>query len=88
MFLKPNMGYKIVPTKTFERTLRKLDRAVAKRVLAKIDKLRNSTEEIIRLHFTPKGLEDLCKYKIRGMARTSLVRRNKKRNHFISCWSP
>ncbi|OHA25379.1 MAG: hypothetical protein A3D52_00785 [Candidatus Taylorbacteria bacterium RIFCSPHIGHO2_02_FULL_44_36] len=58
------MEYKIVPTKTFERTLKKLDRAVAKRALAKINKLRNNTGEIIRLHFTPKGLEGLYKYKI------------------------
>ncbi|MEK7088492.1 MAG: type II toxin-antitoxin system RelE/ParE family toxin [Patescibacteria group bacterium] len=58
------MGYKIISTKTFEKTLRKLDRAVAKRVLAKIDKLKNGVEEIIRLHFIPKGLEGLCKYKI------------------------
>lgn len=41
------MGYKIISTKTFEKTLRKLDRAVAKRVLAKIDKLKNGVEEII-----------------------------------------
>ncbi|MDO8591078.1 MAG: type II toxin-antitoxin system RelE/ParE family toxin [bacterium] len=58
------MGYRLVPTKTFEIALRKLDRAIAKRVLLKLAELENSSRGILPMSFTPKGLEGLCKYKV------------------------
>ncbi|MDO8590673.1 MAG: hypothetical protein Q7R65_01705 [bacterium] len=58
------MGYRLVPTKTFEIALRKLDRAIAKRVLLKLAELENGSRGILPMSFTPKGLERLCKYKV------------------------
>ena len=58
------MGYRIIPTKTFETALRKLDRPIAKRVLFKLTALEKSSHGITLLNFTPKGLGGLRKYKV------------------------
>lgn len=58
------MGYRVIPTKTFDFSLRKLDPQIARRVLAKIKELENSAFGISRLGFSPKGLEGLCKCKV------------------------
>jgi len=41
------MGYEVISTRTFRESLRKLDRAVAKRILAKINELKKDAKEII-----------------------------------------
>jgi len=58
------MGYRLVPTKTFENSLRKLDRAIAKRILQKLAELENDSRGIMPMNFIPKGLEGLRKYKV------------------------
>lgn len=58
------MGYRLIPTKTFETALRKLDRAVAKRILIKINGLEENLHGILPLSFIPKGMDKLCKYKV------------------------
>ena len=58
------MGYRVIPTKTFEFSLRKLDPNIARRVLAKIKELEHSVTGISRLGFGPKGLDGLCKCKV------------------------
>ena len=58
------MGYRLIPTATFERALARLDRQVAKRVSAKLIELEDSLHGILPLSFKPKGLEGLCKFKV------------------------
>lgn len=58
------MGYKLIPTKTFEHSLRKLDRSIATRVLLKLTELENDSRGIIPMSFAPKGLQGLSKYKV------------------------
>lgn len=58
------MGYRVIPTKTFDLSLRKLDPHIARRVLGKIKELENDPTGISRLGFSPKGLEGLSKCKI------------------------
>lgn len=58
------MGYRLVPTKIFENSLRKLDRAIAKRILQKLAELESDSRGIMPMSFVPKGLGGLCKYKV------------------------
>ena len=58
------MGYKIIPTKTFENSLRKLDHSIAKKLIKKIDELEKNIHNILPLHFVSKQLIGLCKYKV------------------------
>lgn len=58
------MGYRLIPTATFERSLARLDRPVARRVMTKLTELEETTRGILPLSFKPKGLEGLCKFKV------------------------
>ncbi len=58
------MGYRLIPTATFERSLARLDRPIARRVTAKLTELEETTHGIFQLSFTPKGLQGLCKFKV------------------------
>ena len=58
------MGYRLIPTATFERALARLDRHVVRRVSERLSLLEESTHGILPLAFVPKGLEGLCKYKV------------------------
>jgi len=58
------MGYRLIPTATFEHALAHLDRHVVRRIAEKLTLLEGSTHGILPLAFTPKGLEGLCKYKV------------------------
>ena len=58
------MGYEVISTRTFRESLRKLDRAVAKRILAKINELKKDVHGVTRLYYVPEWLNNLCKYKV------------------------
>ncbi|PIQ68978.1 MAG: hypothetical protein COV91_01105 [Candidatus Taylorbacteria bacterium CG11_big_fil_rev_8_21_14_0_20_46_11] len=58
------MGFRIIPTATFERALARFDNHIAKRIVAKISELEENTAHVIPLSFRPKGLEGLYKFKV------------------------
>lgn len=56
--------YKIVYTRTFENDLKKLDKPVAQRIIAKIFEIANNPYNIQLLKYSPKGLENLYKLRV------------------------
>lgn len=58
------MGYRLIPTATFERSLACLDSPIARRTAAKLTELEETTRRVLALSFTPKGLEELRKFKV------------------------
>ncbi|MDO8594670.1 MAG: hypothetical protein Q7R93_04120 [bacterium] len=58
------MGYRLIPTATFERSLARLDTPVTRRITAKLTELEETTRGILPLSFRPKGLGNLCKFKV------------------------
>lgn len=58
------MGYRLIPTATFERSLARLDRPIARRIAVKLTKLEETIRGVLPLSFTPKGLEGLRKFKV------------------------
>lgn len=56
--------YKIVYTKTFENDLKKLDKSVGQRIIAKIFETANNPYNTQPLKYSPRGLENLCKLRV------------------------
>lgn len=57
--------YQIRTTPTFDTDIKKLDRPVAKRIIAKIEQLTEKPELLgIRLKYMPEDLANLQKYRI------------------------
>ena len=58
------MAYKIIPTKTFERSLKKCDKDVAQRLMRELSVLEYDRSGVIKMRYTPKHLKGLHKYRI------------------------
>jgi len=58
------MAYKIVLTKTFERSLKKCNKDVAQRIIRELSVLEYDRGGVIKMRYTPKHLKGLHKYRI------------------------
>lgn len=56
--------YKVVYTSTFERSIKKLDKATAKRIINKISEATQNPHNIKPLKYSPKDMPNLCKLRI------------------------
>lgn len=56
--------YKVVYTKTFERDFQKLDKSIAKRIIAKINEISQNPQNISFVKYSPKNLQKLCKLRV------------------------
>jgi mRNA-degrading endonuclease RelE of RelBE toxin-antitoxin system len=55
------MSYRVLPTKEFERDIKKLDKSFQKRIKNKIDEVAENPERYKHLHF---GLKRFCRIRI------------------------
>ena len=58
------MRYRIYTTKTFDRSLKKLSKAEAGRVLEKLDELSEDRSPIHKLKHTPVGMTGLSRVRV------------------------